>query len=388
MVVIGLTGGIASGKSTVSGMLSELGAVILNADEVGHELFQPHTEVWQEVVTAFSKGILKENDDIDRSKLGEIVFHDPKSLDKLDKITHPRMFHIVRDKLDKLRQQGVEVAILEAPLLIEANWLELVDQIWVTVAPEETIIQRLCSRTGLTEEQARSRIRSQMPMEKKTRYADIVIDTDCAIAQVKEQVVKLWEELHYHKPKLEEEIRKVLHQRKRKTIPAQGLSRAAVLIPIYQEAGEYHILFTKRTEKVAYHKGQISFPGGAQDEGDENLAATALRESFEEIGLHAQDAKILGELDDARTFTSKFVITPFVAVIPYPYEFKMSPKEVEELIEVPLSALLNPNNFSEQLASLEGELVTYCQYKYRDHIIWGATAQILRQFLDLISSSL
>jgi 8-oxo-dGTP pyrophosphatase MutT (NUDIX family) len=183
-------------------------------------------------------------------------------------------------------------------------------------------------------------------------------------------------------------LKEILSQRRRQTITNTGLNRAAVLIPIYQKEGEYYILFTKRTQEVEYHKGQFSFPGGAQEAGDESLASTALRESFEEIGLRPEDAEVLGELDDVETITSNFAITPFVAVIPYPYRFKISRSEVEELISVPIPDLLNQEVSLEQLIGDGGELLTSYSYHYKEHIIWGATAKILKQLLDLASDCL
>ena len=392
MMVIGLTGGIASGKSTVSELLSELGAVVLNADEMGHEILKPNSETQQEIVAAFGREILDPNDDIDRGKLGDIVFNDPHALARLNSIMHPRMFVVARDKLNELRRRGAEVVVLEAPLLIEANWTELVDQLWITVASEATVIRRLRDRSGLTEAQARARIHSQMPIEEKAKHADVVINTDCDFAEVKSQVEELWQKLQFlgktagsdYGPRLEQRIRKMLSRREKGSIPDKGLTPAAVLIPLYQKEGEYYVLFTKRTEKVEVHKGQLSFPGGAWDKGDENLLATAFRESFEEIGLRPEDIEILGELDDVETLVSNFVITPFVAAIPYPYEFKISQREVEELVEVPLSVFLDEHNFSEELLESRGETVVSYSYRYKDHVIWGATARILKQFLDLV----
>ena len=125
MKVIGLTGGIGSGKSTVSGFLAELGAVIIDADKVGHEALKPDTEVWREVVAAFGRQILTLDGDINREKLGEIVFRNPESLSKLNQIMHPRMYDMVKAQLEGYRKQGVGVVVLEAPLLIEANWTSL-----------------------------------------------------------------------------------------------------------------------------------------------------------------------------------------------------------------------------------------------------------------------
>jgi 8-oxo-dGTP pyrophosphatase MutT (NUDIX family) len=136
-----------------------------------------------------------------------------------------------------------------------------------------------------------------------------------------------------------------------------------------------------------YHKGQISFPGGAQDVEDNDLAATALREASEEIGVRPDDVEILGNLDDESTYTSRFVITPFVGAIPYPYRFKVSRKEVEELIEAPVSALLKPGCFSPETQDEEGRTYPWGHYIYGNHKITGITARILKQLLDLVFTS-
>lgn len=193
MLVIGLTGGILTGKSTVSAMLAERGAVIIDADRIGHEAYKPHTDVWQELVDTFGEWILGKNGEIDRGRLGDIVFHDPLSLALLNKIVHPRMREMIEEELKRLEAEGIPVVVLEAAVLIEAKWNDLVDQIWVTTAPEEKVIDRLQNRVGLSEEQARSRIAAQLPPEEKVRHADVVIDTDCDLAELGIRVLDLWE---------------------------------------------------------------------------------------------------------------------------------------------------------------------------------------------------
>ncbi len=193
MKVIGLTGGIGSGKSTVSQFLAELGAVILDADRVGHEAFKPGTEACREVVAAFSGGILTPNGEIDRKKLGDIVFGNPESLSRLNQIMHPRINNMVKARLEEYRRQGVGVVVLEAPLLLDAGWASLVDEVWVTVAPESTVLRRLKERAGLSEPQSRARIRSQLSSAERIRYADVVIDTDCDLDELRARVRELWE---------------------------------------------------------------------------------------------------------------------------------------------------------------------------------------------------
>jgi 8-oxo-dGTP pyrophosphatase MutT (NUDIX family) len=180
-----------------------------------------------------------------------------------------------------------------------------------------------------------------------------------------------------------EELRNILNTRERQTINCPDYVRAAVIVPLFNKEGSCHILFTKRTEEVKHHKGQISFPGGAFDEEDGDLRKTALRETFEEIGLNEKDVRIIGTLDDIVTST-KFVVTPFVGYFSYPYRFRLSPREIDELIEVPLSFMFDPECFSAR-EHVEGELREIVfTYQYGKHAIWGATARILKQFLALI----
>ncbi len=192
MKVIGLTGGIGSGKSTVSQFLAELGAVIIDTDKVGHEAYKPDTEVWREVVAAFGKQILTPNGNIDRKKLGEIVFGNPEALSRLNQIMHPRMYDMVKTQLEEYRQQGVDVVVLEAPLLIEAGWTSSVDEVWVTVASESTVLRRLEECSGLSEQQSLARIHSQLSSEERVKHADVVINTECDLNELRARVGKLW----------------------------------------------------------------------------------------------------------------------------------------------------------------------------------------------------
>ncbi|MCX6002143.1 MAG: CoA pyrophosphatase, partial [Chloroflexi bacterium] len=145
-----------------------------------------------------------------------------------------------------------------------------------------------------------------------------------------------------------EEIRKTLAARKKISIVDSSLTDSAVLLPIYQKHGKCHIIFTKRTDHLTHHKGQISFPGGGRHEDDKTMLETALRESYEEIGLKETDVQILGELDDAATVTSLYRIVPFVGLIPYPYDFKIDRFEVDEVFGLPLEGLLNNANRQEE----------------------------------------
>ncbi len=197
--VIGLTGGIGSGKSTVSQCLAELGAVIIDADKVGHEAFKPDTEAWHQVVATFGGQILTPSGEVDRKKLGEIVFNDPESLSKLNQIMHPRMYDMMKAQIEEYRRQGVDVVVLEAAVLIEANWTPLVDEVWVTVAPEATVLKRIKKQRRLDEAQTLARIRSQLPQEERIKHADVVINNAGELDEVKTKVKELWEKLHAQK---------------------------------------------------------------------------------------------------------------------------------------------------------------------------------------------
>lgn len=192
MKVIGLTGGIGSGKSTVAQFLAELGAIIIDADKMGHEALKPDSEVRQQVVAAFGRQIVNANGDIDRSRLGEIVFGNAEARERLNRIMHPPLYDMVKARLEECRRQGAGVVVLEAPLLIEAGWQSLADEVWVTVAPEATVLNRLQERSGLSEPESLVRIRSQLPSEERLKHADVVIDTDCSPGELKNRVTRLW----------------------------------------------------------------------------------------------------------------------------------------------------------------------------------------------------
>jgi dephospho-CoA kinase len=195
MKVIGLTGGIASGKSTVARFLKELGAVVIDADKIGHEVLRSDAEVWQEVVATFGEGILTPAGSISREKLGKIVFGNAEPLLKLNQITHPRIAERVKTQLEGHRKDGVGVVVVEAPLLLEAGWASLVDEVWVTVASEAAVLRRLKDRAGLSEAESLERIRSQMSVAERIRRADVVIDTDCDLDELKARVAELWRKL-------------------------------------------------------------------------------------------------------------------------------------------------------------------------------------------------
>jgi 8-oxo-dGTP pyrophosphatase MutT (NUDIX family) len=181
------------------------------------------------------------------------------------------------------------------------------------------------------------------------------------------------------------QLKKYLAQRQKISITNPSRTKAAVLIPIYQKDGQYHIIFIQRTDKVRAHKNQISFPGGAYEKADEILEHTALRESMEEIGLNPADVEILGELDDLETTITGYIISPFVGLIPYPYEFKTDDFETEEIIDVPLSVLLDQRDCDDEPVYINGIMIPEYTYRHGSKVIWGATARILHQLLGIIS---
>ncbi len=183
---------------------------------------------------------------------------------------------------------------------------------------------------------------------------------------------------------MKEALERVLAQHQKRYINEGGLKPSAVLIPIYQKHGEYYIVFIKRTETVKVHKGQISFPGGAREAEDRTLLHTAIRESREEIGLRTKDIEVIGEMDDEVTTTSSYVVTPFIAIIPWPYRFKKNKDEVAEIMEVPVKALLEKDSRKPGMETLDGQPIDSYIYDYKGKVIWGATARILKKLLDII----
>ena len=191
MFVIGLTGGIGTGKTAVSDVLEGLGAAIINADLLGHQAYRPDTEAWQRVVESFGKGVLGPSGEVDRRKLGSIVFSDPEALARLNSIVHPRIYEMVEERIAALRDEGRKVAVVEAALLLEAKWDGLVDEVWVTASDEEQVVRRLRGR-GMDEEAIRARVESQMSQAERAKRADVLIDNDGSLAELDERVRQLW----------------------------------------------------------------------------------------------------------------------------------------------------------------------------------------------------
>jgi dephospho-CoA kinase len=194
MKVIGLTGGIGTGKSTVARFLAGLGAVTMDLDKVGHEALRSG-KARDRIVNEFGGDILGAGGEIDRSRLAGIVFNDRKSLQRLNNILHPVIDDMVDDRLAELKRQGADVVVLEAAAMLESGRTEQADEIWVTIAPVETALGRLGRRPGYSEEEMKTRIQSQLSNEERLKHADVVIDTDCSLDELKKRVKSEWQKL-------------------------------------------------------------------------------------------------------------------------------------------------------------------------------------------------
>ena len=190
MIVIGLTGGIGTGKSEVARILEEIGAYIIDADRLGHSAYLPHSEIWEEVVKEFGDGVLLPDEEIDRKKLGSIVFNDPVQLAKLNEIMHPRMGRMVANIIEGLDS---EVVVVEAAMLLEAGWDALVDEVWCTGASEDVVIDRLKARNGLNKEEAQKRINAQMSVDERKSRSQVMIENNGDLAQLTTVIEQIWE---------------------------------------------------------------------------------------------------------------------------------------------------------------------------------------------------
>lgn len=164
------------------------------------------------------------------------------------------------------------------------------------------------------------------------------------------------------------------------------LKCAAVLIPLFRWKEEWHLVYTRRTERVEHHKGQVSFPGGGCELGESTPEVTALREAGEEIGLKPEDARLLGRMNDFLTIT-RYRVTPIVGVIPWPYQFRIEQAEVERIFTIPLLWLADPANWDEQTFTPEGHLLAFpvvSYHPYSGEILWGATARMTQDFLKVL----
>jgi dephospho-CoA kinase len=189
-LLIGLTGNIATGKSTVARMLADLGATVIDADKVAHEVMRAGTEVHAAVVESFGPGIVGPDGEIDRARLGAVVFADPAALARLERIVHPA---VTEEVARRIAEASTLVVVVEAIKLIEAGMAETCDSLWVTTCPPELQVQRLMADRGLSREAAELRVQAQPPQEEKVARADVVIDTSGTIDETRAQVEAAWE---------------------------------------------------------------------------------------------------------------------------------------------------------------------------------------------------
>ncbi|MFO1464739.1 MAG: CoA pyrophosphatase [bacterium] len=182
---------------------------------------------------------------------------------------------------------------------------------------------------------------------------------------------------------MREALRHILEQRKNTPLPVKDFIPAAVLVPLFLQNGQYHMLFTQRSMTVRDHKGQISFPGGMREPADPDLLTTALRETEEELGIKPVTVEVLGQLGELVTPTG-YHITPFVGLIPQATGYRLNEEEISGIIEVPLDHLLEPQNLRLERGEFFNCQTEMPYFQYRQHVIWGATGRITRELVELI----
>jgi dephospho-CoA kinase len=197
MLVIGLTGGIGTGKTAVASILRDLGAEIIGADEIAHEAYEPGTSGWQAVVDEFGEAVLTPGGEVDRHRLGAIVFQDKEKLERLNAIVHPRTRELIEQRIRQLKTGGTAVVVVEVPLLVEAikrdsKWASIADEVWVTDADEDRVIERTRGRSQLDDRAIKARIRSQTSQKERLALADAVIDNNGSLEELRGRVHDLW----------------------------------------------------------------------------------------------------------------------------------------------------------------------------------------------------
>lgn len=194
-MIIGLTGGIAAGKSTVARILASLGAYIINADKIGHNILDKNKNAYNDVKEEFGEIIVKESGQIDRKKLGEIVFSDKAKLEKLESITHPYIIEEIKYET-KEKIKDYHHLVLDVPLLFETGLENIVDITWVVVCSYEKQIERISKRDGLSREEAKKRIAAQMETSKKIKLADFVIYNNGTKKELNNKVLRKWRKIN------------------------------------------------------------------------------------------------------------------------------------------------------------------------------------------------
>lgn len=191
MIKIGLTGGVATGKSTVAKILKEKGAELISSDELAHRAMAPGGFAYDGVISEFGPEIILSDGKINRRRLGEIVFNDESARKRLERIIHPIVLKEIKQGLEDYSKQRTRIVIIEVPLLFEVGWMDLFDYIWVVYAPYERQLQRLMERDQISEIEAIKRIIAQMPLEEKKKLADAVIENNDGLDVLEKQVTTL-----------------------------------------------------------------------------------------------------------------------------------------------------------------------------------------------------
>ena len=191
MITVGLTGGIATGKTLVASMLRDEGIPVFDADQTARDIVEPGQPAWQDIVKAFGRGVLGPDDKLDRAKLAAIVFSDASKRKELEKITHPRIREVIGDKILGVAMKGGDVAVVDAALMIETGWADEFAGVIVVDVPESVQLERLMSRDGMSEADAKKRIAAQMPLAEKRTHATWVIDNGGTLDETRAQVRSL-----------------------------------------------------------------------------------------------------------------------------------------------------------------------------------------------------
>lgn len=195
MRVIGLTGGIGSGKSTIARRLSELGAVVIDVDKVAHGTYRKGQPAFDQLVERFGPDIVGGDGEIDRAKLGAAVFGNPEKMKLLTGVVWPATYKAAREAIRQERDKGTEVVVLEAAVLVEAGWMDTADEIWVATTLPDNAIQRVMARNGLSQEAAQERIASQLSNEERLIHADVHIANDGTLPELFRRVDQVWADL-------------------------------------------------------------------------------------------------------------------------------------------------------------------------------------------------
>ncbi len=191
-LVIGVTGIFGSGKSTVSGMLKSYGLKIIDADKIAHRYLLPGTRTYKKILAYFGKGILKEDNKIDRKKLGKLVFDNQELLRKLNSIVHPK---IIDDISEGIRKSKEKIVVLDAPLLLESGLRKIVDDLIVVIINRDELIRRLAKRTALKRREILKRVKFQIPQKTKSRFANFIIDNSGTVSETKRQVKRVMKKI-------------------------------------------------------------------------------------------------------------------------------------------------------------------------------------------------